>query len=121
MKEEVKQAIPQFYAAGAEEEFLKLREQKEEEWKSHSEEEKQRLREVLDDLQKEIKEQREMAASILDDIEDVHKIGSSDMPDLDEETQKKYDDIVQKQMEERLSAIIEEEDEKRKWLLEEVS
>ena len=120
MKEEVKQAIPQFYVAGAEEEFLKLREQKEEEWKFHSEEEQQRLREVLDDLQKEIQEQREMAASILDDVEDVHKIENSDMPDIDEETQKKYEESMQQKMEERMSAKIESEDKKRKWLLDEV-
>ena len=42
------------------------------------------------------------------------------MPDLDEETQKKYDDIVQKKMQEKLSAKIEAEDKKRRWLLDEV-
>ena len=120
VKQEVKQAIPQFYATGAEEEFRKLRQRKEEEWKSHSEDEQKRLREVLDDLQKEIKEQRQMAASILDDLEDVHKIGDSEMPDLDEETQKKYDRIVQDQMEEKLRVKFEKEDEKRKWILDEV-
>ena len=120
MKEEVKQAIPHFYASGAEETFSALRKQKEEEWKSHSEDERLRLKQVLDNLEKEIKEQQDMAAMIRDDLEEVSNIGDSDMPELDEETQKKYDEIVQKQMEEKLRVKIEEEDKERKWLLDEV-
>ena len=113
--------IPHFYATDAEEKFLELRQQKEEEWKSRSEDEQSRLRLVFDDLQKEIVEQQEMAALIRDDLEDVGKIGDSEMPELDDVTQKKYDDIVQKQMEEKLSERIAAEDQKRKWLLEEVN
>merc|ERR1719354_1158468 len=74
VQEEVKQAIPQFYAAGAEETFLALRKQKEEEWKSHSEEEQNHLKEVLDNLQNDIKSQQEMAALLREDLEEVHKI-----------------------------------------------
>merc|ERR1719285_298782 len=119
VQEEVKQAIPQFYAAGAEEVFIAIRKQKEEEWKAHSEEEQAHLRQVLDNLEHDIKSQQEMAALLREDLEEVHKIEDSDMPEVDEEVQKKYDAIIQQQMEEKISKKIEAEDEKRKWLLEE--
>ena len=121
VKEEVKQSIPYFYATGAKEKFCALRQQKEKEWKSHSEEEQSRLREVLDDLEKEIKEQQEMAAIIRDDLEDVSKIEDSEMPVFDKDTQEKYDAIVQQQMEEKLRVKIQEEDKKRQWLLDVVT
>ena len=116
----MKQAIPQFYAAGAEEAFIAIRKQKEEEWKAHSEEEKAHLRLVLDNLEHDIKSQQEMAALLREDLEEVQKIEDSDMPEIDEEMQKRYDDIIKQQMEEKLSQKIQTEDVKRKWLLEEV-
>ena len=117
---EIKQAIPHFYAVGAVEMFSVLRKQKEQEWKSHSKEEQARLRKVLDSLQEEIQTQQEMAASIRENLVEVERIDESEMPEFDEETQRKYDEIVEKQMQEKISAKIEKEDEKRKWLLEEV-
>merc|ERR1719483_593901 len=119
VQEEVKQAIPQFYAVGAEETFMAIRKQKEEEWKTHSEEEQAHLRKILDNLEDDIKSQQEMAALLREDLEEVHKIEDSDMPEIDEEMQKRYDDIIKQQMEEKLSQKIQAEDVKRKWLLEE--
>ena len=120
VQEEVKQAIPQFYATGAEETFLAIRKQKEEEWKNHSEEEQAHLRKVLDQLEDDIKSQQEMAALLREDLEEVQKIEDSDMPEIDEEMQKRYDDMIKQQMEEKLSLKIQAEDVKRKWLLDEV-
>merc|ERR1719483_1556816 len=119
VQEELKQAIPQFYVTGAEETFLAIRKQKEEEWETHSEEDQAHLRKVLDQLEDDIKSQQEMAALLREDLEEVQKIEDSDMPEIDEEMQKRYDDMIKQQMEEKLSQKIQAEDVQRKWLLEE--
>ena len=121
MKEEIKQAIPHYYAMDAEKQFLAIRKQKEEEFKSQPEEEQARLREVLDDIQKEIEKQQDMAAIIRQDMQEEAQIENPELPDLDADMQNRYEERVQKEMEEKLKAKIEADDEKRKWLLEEVT
>ena len=120
VKEEIKQAIPHYYAVDAGKQFLEIRKQKEEEFKSQPEEEQARLREVLDGIQKEIEKQQDMAACIRQDMEEETKIENPEMPEFDADMQQKYEERVQKEMEEKLKAKIEADDEKRKWLLEEV-
>ena len=117
----MKQAIPHYYAIDAEKEFLALRKQKEEEWKSQPEEERARLREALDGIHKEIEKQQGMAACIRRDIEGASEIRNPELPVLDHDMQQKYEERVQKEMEEKLKEKIEADDEKRKWLLEEVN
>ena len=120
VKEEIKQAIPHYYAVDAEKQFLAIRQQKEEEFKSQPEEEQARLREILDGIQKEIEKQQDMAACIRQDMEEEIKIENPELPAFDADMQHKYEERVQKEMEEKLKAKIEADDEKRKWLLEEV-
>ena len=78
------------------------------------------MQDALNSIQNEIEKQQEMVASIRNDMEEVQDIADFEMPEHDEETQAKFEEIVQKKMEETLSAQIEAEDEKRKWLLENV-
>ena len=120
INQEVKQAIPHFYARNAEELFLSIRKKKEVEWKEKSDVEQKRLQEVLDNIQEEIEKQQEMASLIRDDLEGGLKIDDSDAIELDDEMQKQYDKRLEEEMEVKLREKIKKEDEKRKWLLEEV-
>ena len=125
LKEEVKELIPEFYATGADEQFQKLQELFQDRWESEgiidSENTEKRLQAALDEIRDDIKFQQDIAAEIRLEIEnEEQKIENPEIYVPDEDLQKRMNEQVAEQIQAKLKARIEKEDQQRKWLLEEV-